>query len=271
MDGSMSVISMTEFGHLPAVKITAADGAQAIVTLFGAHLVSWKTADGTERLFCSARSALDGSRPIRGGVPLVFPQFNERGPLLKHGFARVSQWRLGQSGTDDGAAFAQFELAPADLPAALAQAWPHRFALRLRVGVRAGELQLAFEVHNTGDEAFPFATALHTYYRVDRIGDVRIGGVQQGTLKIDGKLDHIFFGIPGSIALDTGTGSLRLEQSGFTDAVVWNPGAADAAAMADLEDDDYERFVCIEPAVIEPQVLLQAGSRWQGTHTVTVS
>src|SRR5438552_2459612 len=101
----MSAISMIEYGQLPALRIRAADGAQALVTLFGGHLVSWKTADGVERLFVSARSALDGSKPIRGGVPLVFPQFNERGPLLKHGFARVSHWRLGATGEQDGAAF----------------------------------------------------------------------------------------------------------------------------------------------------------------------
>lgn len=268
----MSAITMTTFGQLPAVQITAADGAQAIVTLFGAHLVSWKTADGAERLFCSASSALDGSRPIRGGVPLVFPQFNERGPGLKHGFARVSHWRLGDSGTQDSAASAVFELTPAEVPAALAQAWPQQFVLRFRVALRGAELRLTFDVHNTGREAFAFGAALHTYYRVARVGDVQIGGVQPGPLRIDGKLDHIFFGIPGGITLDAGAGTLlRLEQTGFTDAVVWNPGAADAAAMADMDDQDHARFVCIEPAVIEPRVLLQAGSRWQGTHTVTVS
>jgi D-hexose-6-phosphate mutarotase len=31
----------------------AADGAEATVTLYGAHLVSWKTGDGKERLFVS--------------------------------------------------------------------------------------------------------------------------------------------------------------------------------------------------------------------------
>jgi glucose-6-phosphate 1-epimerase len=271
MDAAMSGITLTEFGQLPAVHITAPDGAQAIVTLFGAHLVSWKTAGGVERLFVSAKSALDGSRAIRGGVPLIFPQFNERGPGLRHGFARVSNWRQGDSGVEDGAAFAVFELAPADLSPALAQAWPHAFALRFRVAVRGAQLQMAFEVDNTGGAAFPFAVALHTYHKVAGIGAVRIGGVQPGALGISGKLDHIFFGVPGAITLDTGAAQLRLEQTGFRDAVVWNPGAADAAAVADLEDEDYERFVCIEPAAIEPQVVLEAGRTWRGTHLVMVS
>ena len=98
------------------MRLTSTDGAQAIVTLYGAHLVSWKSMDGKERLFCSTRSSLDGSRAIRGGVPVIFPQFAERGSGMRHGFARVCPWRLVGSGTQRGAAFALFSLEPADLP-----------------------------------------------------------------------------------------------------------------------------------------------------------
>eukprot|EP01041_Mallomonas_annulata_P020387 gene20387-40137_t len=68
---------MIVHGALPAVRIASGDGAEAIVTLYGAHLVSWNTADGAERLFCSVKSAMDGSRAIRGGVPIIFPLFAE--------------------------------------------------------------------------------------------------------------------------------------------------------------------------------------------------
>src|SRR6476661_5638359 len=98
----MTDIAMITHGALPAVRIRAADGAQAIVTLYGAHLVSWTSAAGKEQLFLSARSALDGSRAIRGGVPVIFPQFAERGKGMRHGFARVSNWRLDDSGLEDG-------------------------------------------------------------------------------------------------------------------------------------------------------------------------
>ena len=81
------------FGQLPAVQPHRRRRRRAIVTLFGAHLVSWNTADGKEHLFCSASSALDGSSAIRGGVPVIFPQFNERGHGMRHGFARMSTWR----------------------------------------------------------------------------------------------------------------------------------------------------------------------------------
>ena len=264
----MTVITLVPFGQLPAVQVTAADGAQAIVTLYGAHLVSWKSADGKEHLFCSARSALDGSKAIRGGVPVIFPQFNERGPGMRHGFARVSDWALVDSGSEDGAAFAVFALEPHDLAAERARAWPHDFLLQLRVQVGGDKLAMALEVHNRGAEPFAFSSALHTYHLVDRIGSVRIDGVKDGQLEIGDTLDEIFYGIDGRITLHAGSATLELEQDGFTDAVVWNPGAANAAAMADLEDDEYQRFVCIEPALIEP-VTLQGGEQWRGQYRVT--
>jgi len=262
----MTAIAMTTYGALPAIRISCPSGAEAIVTLYGAHLVSWKSADGRQRLFCSARSALDGSRAIRGGVPVIFPQFAERGNGMRHGFARVSTWRLA----DSGAGHAVFALGAADLAPAIAQAWPHAFELRLRVALQGDTLSLALEVRNTGADAFGFSSALHTYFLVDALGAVAIKGVQEGELRIDDKIDCIYPGIEGAITLAQPGATLTLVQSGFRDAVVWNPGAADTAALADMEDDEYLRFVCIEPALIEPATLLP-GAVWRGEHQVAAS
>ena len=273
----------TQFGQLPALHLRAPDGAEATITLYGAHLVSWKTAPGPqagaagfhaagaqERLFLSTLSALDGNRAIRGGVPVIFPQFAERGQGMRHGFARVSTWRVLEAGEQDGAAFALLALNGADLAPALAAAWPHPFELSLRVSVQAQSLVMALEVRNTGSQPFPFAAALHTYYLVEDVEAVRIDGVQAETLAITDKLDQVFERIGGQIGFDTGADKLILQQSGFADAVVWNPGAADAAALADMEDEEYRRFVCIEPALLAPQVL-EPGGRWRGEHRVVVS
>jgi glucose-6-phosphate 1-epimerase len=273
----------TQFGQLPAVQLRAPDGAEATITPYGAHLVSWKTAPGAqagaaglhatgaqERLFLSTLSALDGKRAIRGGVPVIFPQFAERGSGMRHGFARVSTWRVLDAGERDGAAFALLGLNVADLAPALAGAWPYPFELSLRVTVQAQSLDMALEVRNTGTRPFPFAAALHTYYLVDDVEAVRIDGVQAGTLAIADKLDQVFERIGGQVGFDTGADKLALHQSGFADAVVWNPGAADAAALADMEDEEYRRFVCIEPALLTPQVLEPGGS-WRGAHRVSVS
>jgi glucose-6-phosphate 1-epimerase len=245
--------------------LTAPDGAQATITLYGAHLVSWKDTTGQERMFMSSKSALDGSKAIRGGVPVIFPQFAARGAGMRHGFARVLPWRVRETGLDAGAAFAVFELGHTDLPRQIATAWPYEFNLSLRVAVQASGLAMSLEVHNTGAQPFPFAAALHTYHLVDDVAAVRIDGVQQQTLTIDGKLDEVYEGIDGDITLGSGIGLLKLEQSGFTDAVVWNPGAADAAALPDMDDAEYQRFVCIEPAMLGPTTL-NAGAVWRGDY-----
>lgn len=277
-------MSNTTFGQLPAVTIHAADGAQATVTLYGGHLVSWQTSDGQERLFCSRESSLDGSRAIRGGVPVIFPQFGARGTGMRHGFARVATWQLSDSGHEDGAAYAQFTLTQADLPEAIAAAWPYAFSLRLRVAVKGAALDLSLFVHNTGEQAFPFSAALHSYFAIDQLRETRIAGLQrvrysdetpqdalqaEEFLQFDDKLDRIYYQLPGALTLHAGPATLRLEQQGFTDAVVWNPGAQDAAALPDLAGDEQPRFICIEPALIQPD-LLAAGAAWNGHQHIEV-
>jgi glucose-6-phosphate 1-epimerase len=258
----------TTFGQLPALLLTSPDGAQANVTLYGAHLISWRGADGRERLFCSAKSALDGNKAIRGGVPVIFPQFAERGSGMRHGFARVSNWRVLDQGIDEGWAFAVFALAPSDLAPQHAQAWPHAFELRLRIAIRANELTMAFEVRNTGATPFPFAAALHTYFLVDDVSSVRILGAEREELAISDKFDRVYQGVEPRLALVDGGVVLTLRQDGFADAVVWNPGAEDAAALADMADEEYRRFVCIEPARLEGPAL-RPGEAWQGEYHVS--
>ena len=271
-------MNKSTFGELPAVTIRAADGAQATVTLYGGHLVAWQTSDGQERLFCSSASSLDGSRAIRGGVPVIFPQFGARGTGMRHGFARVATWQLESTGEADGAAWAQFILTQANLPEAIAASWPWAFTLRLRMAVKAQALELELSVHNTGEQAFPFSAALHSYFAIDDLSEARIKGLQrvrysdetpqdalqaEEVLQFADKLDRIYYQLPGALTLQAGSHTLRLEQQGFTDAVVWNPGAQDAAALPDLADDEQPRFICIEPALIQPDTLA-AGAEWTG-------
>lgn len=52
--------------HLPT-------GERVDVLLYGATVISWKSANGKENLFLSSKAHLDGSKPVRGGIPLVFP------------------------------------------------------------------------------------------------------------------------------------------------------------------------------------------------------
>ncbi|MGV7209554.1 D-hexose-6-phosphate mutarotase [Oxalobacteraceae bacterium A2-2] len=279
----MAEASNTEYGALSAVRLTAADGAEITVSHFGAHLLSWKTADGKERLFVSRQTPLDGSKAIRGGVPVIFPQFNVRGPGLRHGFARVSTWRLAGSGGDGGKSWLEFELAPADVPDELRAAWPHAFALSLRFTLHGDALDMDYTVRNTGDTAFDFGCALHTYYEVGQLAATSISGLQHvqytdhhlntrtqdfPALHFLEKHDRLYQATP-NLTLNTADATLRLDQQGFVNWVVWNPGQADAAALVDLADDEYLRFVCIEPAICD-QRPLGAGQSWRGATRISV-
>ncbi|MET0265679.1 MAG: D-hexose-6-phosphate mutarotase [Duganella sp.] len=279
----MAVATMTQYGALPAVQITAADGAQATVSLFGAHLLSWKTADGVERLFVSSQTPLDGSKAIRGGVPVIFPQFNVRGPGLRHGFARVSNWRLADSGGDGGQSFVELQLNQGDLAPEHAQAWPHAFELTLRYTLHGNALEADYNVRNSGTEPFPFGVALHTYYDVGQLSATSISGLQHQrytdhhlntrtqdypALHFNEKHDRLYQSTP-SLMLNTANTTFNLTQQGFSEWVVWNPGKDDAAALVDLADDEYQRFVCIEPARIDQQPLA-AGANWSGRHRISI-
>jgi len=61
-----------------------------------------------------------------------------------------------------------------------------------------------------------------------------------------------------------------IQQQGFEDAVVWNPGAAKCAALADTPADGYQHFLCIEAAQIERPVQLAPGDSWVGRQSMSL-
>jgi glucose-6-phosphate 1-epimerase len=54
------------------ISASLPSGESVTIHLYGATVTSWK-ANGQEQLFVSEKAHLDGSKPIRGGIPLVFP------------------------------------------------------------------------------------------------------------------------------------------------------------------------------------------------------
>ena len=270
----------------PVITLRADDGAVAEIYRHGAHVTSWRPAgDGEERLYLSGRSGFEGSAAIRGGVPVVFPQFALEGPLPRHGFARTMAWALGGIAREaDGAAEAELVLRDSAVTRAL---WDARFKAVLAVTVIARQLSIALQVENTGESPFSFTAALHTYLRVRDVAQAEIVGLRGASYRVSGDrtlakddadrllvceyVDRVYVGAPPSLELREPHRSMIVASEGFPDAVVWNPGAERAAAIDDLDPGGERQFVCIEAAAVQTPVTLGAGQRWAGTQTLTAS
>jgi glucose-6-phosphate 1-epimerase len=266
--------------------VHADDGAQVTVADHGAHLLSWIPAGGSEALYMSGNSGFGGSAAIRGGVPIIFPQFGERGNGKRHGFARTAPWRLAFAGIEGGQAVVRHELRDADLPAGT---WPHRFVLRFEVAAQGSELRMALTAENPSAETWSFNAALHTYWRIGDIERASVAGLHglayvdqtaggaeavqaEKTLQIRGEIDRIYAetATAGAIRIADGERVVTLAQQGFRDAVVWNPGAEKAAALSDLTPGGQRHFLCVEAGAVLHPVMLGPGERWTGIQTVQV-
>ncbi|HJW45969.1 MAG TPA: hypothetical protein VJ484_05715, partial [Lysobacter sp.] len=74
------------------VRLQRGEDHAAIAT-HGAQVLSWQCC-GRERLYLSPRATFTPGQAIRGGVPVIFPQFSDRGSGLRHGFARLYDWEV---------------------------------------------------------------------------------------------------------------------------------------------------------------------------------
>ena len=256
-------------------SLCADDGATATITDCGAQVASWQPAQQPERLFLSAASPIDSGVALRGGVPVIFPQFAGFGPLPKHGFARNQIWQRRAAADARSAVFA---LSDNDQSRAI---WPHRFLAELSVRVGGTELVVELAIQNNDAQPFAFTAALHTYLRVHHLPSVRILGLQ-GTryldtvaggehlesapaLLIDGQVDRIYVDAPPMIRLEQNDHVIDIHSNGFADAVVWNPGKPLSDSLADMEPDGYQRMLCIEAAQIIKPIELHPGQRWLGS------
>ncbi len=116
-------------------------------------------AEGNEALFLSPKANFSVGTSIRGGVPIVFPQFGGLGQLPAHGFARTQIWELVESAPDH----ATLHLHDNEN---LTNIWSHKFELEYTVRIGGNQLELSLKVTNTDSAPFEFTSALHTYLRV---------------------------------------------------------------------------------------------------------
>jgi glucose-6-phosphate 1-epimerase len=70
---------------LATVTISQGSDYSVEIYLHGATVTSWKHA-GVERIFVSSIAIWNGVKAIRGGIPVVWPQFGQPNPSMpQHG------------------------------------------------------------------------------------------------------------------------------------------------------------------------------------------
>lgn len=264
------------------VTITSPDGATLTACAYGGQVLGWAPQPGQDRLWLSPASRCGGGQAIRGGVPVIFPQFSARGPLPKHGVARDRAWQAAEI-PDPKAALWQAHLADDEATRAI---WPCSFQLDLSARATAWSLELTLQVTNTGSQPWTFAAALHTYLTVqdDAARLTGLGGhaleqnAQPGVIApapagpaaawpaLEPR-DVRVLDVSRPVVLEQRTGNLTLEAAGFPDRVTWNPGPGHG--LADVPAGDERHFVCCEPAVVTPLELLP-GHSWTGRQLLSI-
>jgi glucose-6-phosphate 1-epimerase len=284
--------------------LTAADGTQLTVCAHGGHVLGWTPAGGPARLWLSPSAQCGPGLAIRGGIPVIFPQFAGRGPLPKHGVARNRGWEVlagpqsagtavaggsvagssteAGSGTEVGSGVSwQARLADDDATRAI---WPHRFELVLTAHADGDRLDTVLTVRNTDDVEWAFTAALHTYLALGdpealihglggRTAEDNAAGGAAITLGPAGAALRATtardIAVPGAgepLTLDDAVlGALVVSGEGFGDRVVWNPGPGHG--LGDVPDGDERNFVCIETAELTAVTLLP-GAAWNGRQTL---
>ncbi|MBS0348964.1 MAG: D-hexose-6-phosphate mutarotase [Proteobacteria bacterium] len=275
-------IETAELHGQPVLKLQTPDGAVALISLFGAHVLSWTPAGGEDRLYLSPQAIFDGSTAIRGGVPVCFPQFAGLGPLPKHGFARNRRWEVTTTRAGKDYAVATLRLTDDDATRAL---WPHAFATEMSISIGGDRLDMELEVENTGAAPFSFTAALHTYLKVREVEALSIEGLrgleyrdsadgdrikkETGVgLAIEGEVDRVYHGAPRTLLVREDRRAMGIHTENFPDVVIWNPWEEKCAALADMPADGFRRMLCVEAAAVKAPVELAAGTNWWGRQTL---
>lgn len=255
-----------EGGALPKLAAKTPH-ARAELCPYGAHVTHYQPSGQKPVLFMSRRSHFAEGKPIRGGVPVVFPWFADNLPQPAspvHGFARTNTWDITKVHlNEDESVSVQMQFESNDATRSL---WPHDFQITHTVKV-GPTLSMTFDVINLGDQAFTFEQALHTYLYVHNVPRVTVTGLAATTyldktdtrrtktqdsrpIQIEGETDRVYQDTRAPCVVeDPGLGRrITVRKSGSDSTVLWNPWVEKATKMNDFGDHEWPNMLCIETA-----------------------
>jgi glucose-6-phosphate 1-epimerase len=253
-------------GGFPFIEINNAK-ASAVISVYSGQVLSFQPKSEEEMMFVSDKAYYQSGKAIKGGIPICWPWFGpdpENLGRAAHGFVRNRMWNVLRSRTADNGG-TQVTLELSDTPETKS-IWPQSFNLTLEITV-SESLTVKLITHNKGDTPFTVTQALHTYFNVGDINRVKVFGfdginfldktdsgqeqTQSGDITVTQEVDRIYRDVPAhELVIEDKALNRRIiiAAQGSKTVIVWNPWAEISAKMADLGDNDYLRFICVETA-----------------------
>ncbi|BFM17506.1 D-hexose-6-phosphate mutarotase [Maricurvus nonylphenolicus] len=247
----------------PALPLLLINNAycEAVVALQGAQLLEFTPHGSKPLLWLSPNANFIPGQAVRGGIPVCLPWFgvNQLDPEKpKHGFVRNRDWQLSRAETTAGGAtqltflFTYAQLEP--------ELFTFPFSVELVVTL-SDAIGLQISTTNSGAAAMPFSWAFHSYHPVSNLSAVRIEGleskryldntrglaaaIQDGAISFQGEVDRVYENVASTQVIKS-TPAISVTGENCDSAIVWNPGADNAAAMADIGASHHKQFVCLE-------------------------
>jgi glucose-6-phosphate 1-epimerase len=238
---------------------------RARIALHGAQVLSWHPVGAAEVIYLSPESHYMEGKAIRGGIPLCWPWFSAHASdstLPSHGIARTRFWNLESVRETEETVTFRFATLWRELSAIAEIIFGNTLDVRLTT-VNVGEANLLL------------GGALHSYFQVSDISDISAEGLegstyldtlppkgyktQVGPLRITEEFDAIFSSDAIVKIIDAPMKRvIFIEKSGCPSTVVWNPWIVKARSLSDLPDEDYREFLCVEPAIVNSELITLA-------------
>ena len=237
--------------------------ADAEIYLQGAQVTGFRPTNAMEILWMSPDSFFEPGKAIRGGIPLCFPWFGpskEEGQP-QHGFARLMNWDVEEVKVlSNSETFIRLQLCSSEETKTF---WPHDFCAELLITV-ARNLTASLKVTNTSELDFEYTCALHSYFEVSEISHISIYGLkdtkyhhsfapevftqEEDLLEIKQEENRYYFDTEATCLIEDLAYQRKIEvgKTGSKVTVVWNPGEENCTNMADVPDNGYQKFVCVE-------------------------
>lgn len=234
---------------------------QAKISSHGGHVLSFEPTGHQDLLWLSDSAHLDGSKAIRGGIPICWPWFGPSSGQYEghpqHGYARTCNWTIVE--LEESNEVVKLKLIP-QFSVKVQDLFPFELAMTISL---SNELEITLHTKNKSDSAQPLSQAIHTYFAVSNINNSKLKGMensqyedkltgktetQNGAIELSEAADRVYLTDACELVLADSVREIRIGGVNHDSVVVWNPWLEGAKGMSDFDDEGYKTMICVEMA-----------------------